>query len=216
MHIPDGFIAPQVYLPLYAVAVAAWAYGGRRAGKTLDEANLPWLASLTAAAFALSFIALPLPGGTSAHVTGVALLAVLFGPWQAFMAASLVFAIQAFIFGDGGVTTLPLNALAMGFAGAFAAHGVSRLTSGRLREAGIFFAGWLALFIPSLIIALVLGIQPMIAHDADGMPLYFPFGLSITLPALLVPHALLGLGEGALTLIGWRLFERLRHRYRDG
>lgn len=214
MHIPDGFIAPQVYLPLYALAAAAWAYGGRRVGKTLDENSLPWLASLTAAAFALSFVALPLPGGTSAHVTGVGLLAVLFGPWQAFLATSLVFTLQAFLFGDGGVTTLPLNALAMGLSGAFAAYGTTRLMPGRLRAAGIFLAGWLALFVPALLVALVLGLQPTIAHDTAGMPRYFPFGLEITLPALLIPHALLGLGEGAMTLAGWRLVGRLRDRYR--
>jgi len=89
MLIPDGFIAPQVYLPLYALAAVSWAYGGRRVGKTLDETSLPWLASLTAAAFAISFVALPLPGGTGARVTGVALLEVLSGPWQAFLAATI-------------------------------------------------------------------------------------------------------------------------------
>ncbi len=214
MHIPDGFIAPQVYLPLYAVAAGHWAYGAKRVAATLDESGLPWLAAMTAAAFALSFVALPLPGGTSAHVTGVGLLAVLFGPWQAFMAASLVFAIQALLFGDGGVTTLPLNALAMGFAGAFAASGAHRLLGRHLPVASLIVAGWLALFLPSVLIALVLGLQPVIAHDAAGTPLYFPFGLAITLPALLLPHAMLGIGEGALTLAGWRLVNRLRDRYR--
>ena len=215
MHIPDGFIAPQMYLPLYGVAAGLWAYGAKRVGRDLDETSLPWLASLTAAAFALSFVALPLPGGTSAHVTGVGLLAVLFGPWQAFMAASLVFAIQALLFGDGGVTTLPLNALAMGFVGAMAAYGAYRAVPTRFAPAGVFLAGWLGLFLPAAIIALALGAQPLIAHDTAGAPLYFPFGLAITLPALLIPHALLGIGEGALTLAGWRLVERLRQRYRN-
>lgn len=216
MHIPDGFVAPQFYLPLYAVAAAAWAYGARRVGRTLDADALPWLAALTAAAFALSFIALPLPGGTSAHVTGIGLLAVRFGFWQAFMAASLVFAMQALLFGDGGITTLPLNALAMGFAGALAA----RMAFVALRQVhlglALFLAGWIGLALPALLIALALGAQPLIAHDAAGAPLYFPFGWNVTLPALLIPHTLLGLGEGALTLLGWRLAERLRGRYAHG
>jgi cobalt/nickel transport system permease protein len=214
MHIPDGFIAPQMVLPLYGLAAGLWAYGAKRVARDLDEATLPWLASLTAASFALSFIALPLPGGSSAHVTGVGLLAASFGIWNAFMAASMVFAIQALLFGDGGVTTLPLNALAMGFAGALAARGlflaVRRLHSGL----ALFLAGWIGLFLPALLIALALGAQPLIAHDAAGAPLYFPFGWSVTLPALLIPHALLGLGEGALTVLGGRLIERLRLRYR--
>ena len=213
MHIPDGFIAPQMYLPLYAAAAAAWAYGAKRVGQELDESSLPWLAALTAAAFALSFIALPLPGGTSAHVTGVGLLAVVFGFWQAFMAASLVFAIQALLFGDGGITTLPLNALAMGFAGAMAARGLF-LTLRRFHIGlALFLAGWIGLALPALLIALALGAQPLIAASATGEPQYFPFGWAVTLPAMLIPHALLGLGEGALTLLGWRLVERLRGRY---
>ena len=214
MHIPDGFIAPQMYLPLYGLAAGLWAYGAKRVARDLDEATLPWLASLTAASFALSFIALPLPGGTSAHVTGVGLLAASFGIWNAFMAASMVFAIQALLFGDGGVTTLPLNALAMGFAGALAARGLY-LALRRWPIVALFAAGWIGLCLPSLLIALALGAQPLIAHDAAGAPLYFPFGWSVTLPALLIPHALLGLGEGALTVLGGRLIERLRLRYRN-
>lgn len=214
MHIPDGFIAPQLYLPLYGVAAGLWAYGAKRVGRDLDEASLPWLASLTAACFALSFIALPLPGGTSAHVTGVGLLAVLFGPWHAFMAASLVFVIQALLFGDGGVTTLPLNALAMGWVGALAGYAAFRAAPERFKAIGVFFAGWLGLVLPALLIALALGAQPLIGHDAGGAPLYFPFGVDITLPALLIPHALLGIGEGMLSVLGWRTVQRLQRRYR--
>lgn len=216
MHIPDGFIAPQMYLPMYGVAAGLWAYGAKRVGRDLDEAGLPWLAALTAGAFALSFIALPLPGGTTAHVTGVGLLAACFGIWQAFMAASLVYVIQALVFGDGGVTTLPLNALAMGFAGAVAARGAFLALRSRWPPAAWFLAGWIGLFLPSVLIALALGAQPLIAHDSAGAPLYFPLGWSVTLPALLIPHALLGLGEGALTLLGGRMVEKLRARYATG
>lgn len=215
MHIPDGFIAPQMYLPLYAVAAGLWAYGGKRVARELDESTLPWLASLTAAAFALSFIALPLPGGTSAHVTGVGLLAVCFGLWHAFMAASLVFTMQALLFGDGGVTTLPLNALGMAFLGAVAARGAFLALRPLHVGTALFIAGWIGLVLPALLIALALGAQPLIAHDDAGKPLYFPFGWSVTLPALLIPHALLGIGEGMLTLLGWRLVERLRARYQN-
>lgn len=213
MHIPDGFIAPQMYLPLYVAAAGLWAYGAKRVGRDLDEASLPWLAALTAASFALSFVALPLPGGTSAHVTGVGLLAVLFGVWHAFIAASLVFAIQALLFGDGGITTLPLNALAMGFAGALAARGIYLAIQRLHRDLALFLAGWIGLFLPALLLALALGAQPLIAHNEAGAPLYFPFGWAVTLPALLIPHALLGVGEGVLTLLGWRMVRRLRGRY---
>jgi cobalt/nickel transport system permease protein len=146
----------------------------------------------------------------------VGLLAILFGFWQAFMAASLVFAMQALLFGDGGVTTLPLNALAMGFAGALAARGLFLVVRRWHLGLALFLAGWIGLTLPALLIALALGAQPLMAASAAGAPLYFPFGWEITLPALLIPHALLGLGEGALTLLGWRLVERLRGRYQYG
>lgn len=213
MHIPDGFIAPQMYLPLYGVATGLWAYGAKRVARELDESTLPWLASLTAASFALSFIALPLPGGTSAHVTGVGLLAASFGFWNAFMAASLVLVIQALLFGDGGITTLPLYALAMGFFGALAARGTILVLRQKHPSAALFIAGWIGLFLPSLLVALALGAQPYIAANENGAPLYFPFSWNVTLPALLIPHALLGLGEGALTVMGGRMIERLRTRY---
>jgi cobalt/nickel transport system permease protein len=66
---------------------------------------------------------------------------------------------------------------------------------------GLFASGWLATVVPAVLIAVVLGIQPAIAHTADGQPLFFPFGLSVTLPAVMVPHALLGVAEGLLTIL---------------
>jgi cobalt/nickel transport system permease protein len=58
--------------------------------------------------------------------------------------------------------------------------------------------------VPGVIVALVLGIQPLIAHKDDGTPLFFPFGLSITLPAILLPHMIIGIGETVLTVLVWR------------
>jgi cobalt/nickel transport system permease protein len=57
-----------------------------------------------------------------------------------------------------------------------------------------------------------LGVQPLLAHDAQGAPLFFPFGLAITLPAVLLPHLLVGLAEGVLTVLGYRYLTRLRAR----
>ena len=121
MHIPDGFIAPQMYLPAYGVAAGLWAYGLRRLRRALREETIPRLAVLTAFCFVAMMVMLPLPGGTSAHATGIALLALLFGVWTAFIAVSVVLLIQALLFGAGGVTALPVNALAMGLVGSAAA-----------------------------------------------------------------------------------------------
>lgn len=212
MHIPDGFISPQTYLPAYGLAVGLWAFAARRVKRDLDADTLPFIAAYTALSFVLMMVALPLPGGTTVHAAGIGLLAVSFGGWMSFLAISLVLAMQALLFGDGGVTALPINALALGLAGSFAALAAWKLL-GRFNESiALFLAGWLSIVLPAVLVALALGIQPDIAHDAQGTPLFFPFGLNVTLPAVVLPHLLVGLGEGALTVLGYRYLTRLRAR----
>jgi cobalt/nickel transport system permease protein len=212
MHIPDGFISPQTYLPAYAAAAGLWAYAARRVKRDLDADTLPFLAAYTALSFVLMMVALPLPGGTTVHAAGIGLLAVSFGGWMAFLAISLVLAMQALLFGDGGITALPINALAMGFVGSFAALSAWKLL-GRFNESvALFLAGWFSITLPALLVALALGVQPLIAHDAQGTPLFFPFGLNVTLPAIVLPHLLVGLAEGVLTVLGYRYLTRLRSR----
>ncbi|MGD8497274.1 MAG: energy-coupling factor ABC transporter permease [Chromatiales bacterium] len=210
MHIPDGFIAPQMYLPLYAVSAGAWGYGLRRLRRELGSETLPLLAVMTSLAFLLSTVALPLPGGTTVHATGIGMLAVLFGVWTSFIALSMVFAMQALLFGVGGVTALPLNALAMGLVGSLAACMVFRALRSRAETAGLFAAGALPVLASALLIALALGAQPHIASRADGTPLFFPYGLAITVPAVLLPHLVVAAAEGVLTVAVYRFVTRLR------
>ncbi|HSJ48516.1 MAG TPA: energy-coupling factor ABC transporter permease [Gammaproteobacteria bacterium] len=213
MHIPDGFISPQTYVPAYTVCAGLWWLALRRVRTRLDEETLPYIAVLTALSFVLMMVALPLPGGTTAHASGIALLAVSFGVWTAFLAVSLVLLMQALLFGDGGITALPINALAMGFLGSLTAwllwRGLRRIQA----RAALFLAGWMSVLLPALLVALVLGLQPLIAQDAQGRPLFFPFDLAITLPAVLIPHLILGLGEGVLTVFGHHYLTRLRARH---
>ena len=212
MHIPDGFISPQTYLPAYAAAAGLWIYAARRVKRDLDADTLPFLAAYTALSFVLMMVALPLPGGSTVHAAGIGLLAVSFGGWMAFLAISLVLAMQALMFGDGGITALPINALAMGFIGSFAAVTAWKLLGRFNQNVALFLAGWLSIALPALLVALVLGVQPLIAHDAQGTPMFFPFGLNITLPAIVLPHLLVGLAEGMLTVLGYRYLTRLRSR----
>lgn len=213
MHIPDGFIAPQLYLPAYGVAVGVWSHALKHLRTGLQEETIPRLAVLTAFCFVLMTVMIPLPGGTSAHATGVTILALLFGVRTTFAAVSVVLVLQALLLGAGGVTSLPVNALAMGLAGAAVARYSYRLLRSLHERGALFLAGWLSVNVPALLIAIVLGVQPVIAHGPNGQPLFFPFGLSITLPAVMLPHALVGVGEGVLTVLviglvrkrGWAL-----------
>ncbi|WP_127478421.1 energy-coupling factor ABC transporter permease [Sulfurivermis fontis] len=204
MHIPDGFVAPVVYLPAIALAVPAWALALRRLRSRLRDEAIPRLAVLTALAFVLSTLMIPLPGGTSAHLSGVPLLALLFGVGAAFLAYSVVLVLQLFLFGAGGVTVLALNALLLGLCGAAAARALFRLLVRRHEATAVLVASGGAVLVSAALIALVLGAQPLLAHDAGGQPLFFPFGFSVTLPAVLLPHLAIAAGEAALTWFIWR------------
>ena len=204
MHIPDGFLSPQTYLPAAALAVGAWAWAARGLHDRLDETLVPRLALLTALAYGLGLVMLPLPGGTSGHALGVALLALLFGLRLAFLAYSGVLLLQALLFGAGGLTALPVNALAMGLAGSATALLIFKLLRPLDESAAVLAAAWVSVMVSGMLVALALGIQPLIAHQPDGSPLFFPFGPAITLPAVLLPHALIGIGEAVLTLLAWR------------
>lgn len=205
MHIPDGFISPTVYLPAWALAAGAWAGCLRSSGPLLDPKILPRLSVVTAAVFVLSLITFPLPGGTSVHLGFTGLVTILFGFRLAFLVLSMVFFMQAFLLGDGGVTTLPINILAIAGAGGLGAALVFRILRRFSTRLAAFCAGWIATALPSLIIAIVLGVQPLIAHDSGGTPLFFPFGFNITLPALALPHLLLGIIEGFIASTAWPL-----------
>ena len=209
MHIPDGFLSPQTYLPATAAAGLAWAWAARGLRRRLDEETVPRLAAITALAYGLGLVMVPIPGGTSGHALGVAMLALLFGVRLSFLAYSLVLLLLSLLFGAGGITALAVNALAMGLAGSVAAalafRGLRRLNE----TAAVAVAAWASALLPGLLVALALGLQPLIAHKEDGTPLFFPFGLAITLPAVLIPHVFIGVGEALLTVMVWR-FARAR------
>jgi len=208
MHIPDGYIAPVVYGVSYLVAIPLWVHGFGKLKAKLDEETLPLIASLSALAFVIMMFNIPIPGGTSGHVIGVGLLAILFGPWIAFLSISLVLFIQAILFGDGGITTFAINALSMGFMGAFASDFIYRKF--KKHRYGIFLAGYAGAVASSVLVALFLGIEPYVASDALGHPLYFPFGLATTFMAVVGSHLLFfGVIEGLFTSFAYRFLQKL-------
>lgn len=201
MHIPDGFLSPQTYLPAYAIAAGAWTWAGKNIKRQLDESTVPRLAVITALSYALGIIMIPLPGGTSGHALGIALLALLFGIRTAFVSYSLVLLLQSLLFGAGGITSLAVNALSMGLAGASIAVFSRKLLARFGDTVSIALAAWMSVMFSGILVAIVLGVQPWIAHKADGSPLFFPFGLAVTLPAVLIPHCFIGIGEAVLTVL---------------
>ena len=213
MHIPDGFVAPEIYIPSYAVEVLLVSYSFKRFKKSLEEKTIPYLASLSVFSFILMSIMIPIPGGTSIHGMGVASISLLFGPWVSFISISVVLFLQAVLLGGGGITTFPINALSVGFFGSMIAYYSYKLFIKFIKEKiTLFLSGFLSTILSVLLIAIVLSIHPVLFIDSSGKPLYFPYGFSVVIPAMIIPHLIVGIIEGVLTnLIVLNLKNKVRN-----
>jgi cobalt/nickel transport system permease protein len=88
MHIPDGYLGPQTYIPLVGAFVAAASVAVRKVKNDVSARNIPYLGMAAAFSFIIMMFNLPVPGGTTGHATGSAVIAILFGPWAAMIAVS--------------------------------------------------------------------------------------------------------------------------------
>jgi cobalt/nickel transport system permease protein len=212
MHIPDGFLAPATYAPLLVLEAVVVYYAFKKTIKAVsDDSVLPFLASISAFSFVIMMFNVPIPGGTSGHALGVAILALLFGPWIAVFSLSVVLLLQALLFGDGGILSFGANALSMGFVGAFSAYYTNKLVSKfASQKISWFVAGYASTVVASLVVAVILGIQPMFFLDENGKAAFFPLGLNITIPALVGSHLLFfGILEGVITLMAMTLLKKV-------
>lgn len=193
MHIPDGYLSPQTYLPAAAAMVPVWAVASSRVKRSLKLSQIPMLALGAAFSFIIMMFNIPIPGGTTGHAIGSVLVAILLGPWAAVIAVSLALVVQAMLFGDGGITAIGANCLNMAVIAPFFGWWTYRLLLGgssnpkRKVYAGAT-AGYVGLNASALATAVMFGIQPAIAHDAAGRALYCPFGLEVSIPAMMVSH----------------------------
>jgi len=210
MHIPDGYLSLETVAISYIAVLPLWVYGFKRLKAALNEETLPLVGGLTALSFVIMMFNIPIPGGTSGHAVGAALIAIIFNPWIAAIAVSLVLFIQAVVFADGGISTFAVNSLGMSFGGAFSGYYLFKLFKGK--KYAPFIAGWGSAVASSLVIATALGIQPIFWSEG-GKPLYFPFDLSITFPALVGEHMLIfGVVEGFFTMIAYQFLTKKKEK----
>jgi cobalt/nickel transport system permease protein len=193
MHIPDGFLNAATVATTYVVSTGGVANAVRVANKKLGERHIPMMGILAAFIFAAQMLNFPVAGGTSGHVIGAALVAILLGPWSAVLVMSCVLIAQSLIFQDGGLLALGANIFNMGIIAGFGAYYLYRLTGSLLgdnRRAKLvagFVAAWGSVFLASIACALELAIS-------GTSP------LSVVLPAMAGVHALIGIGEGLITI----------------
>ena len=134
MHIPDGFLSPEVAGATAVVSTAAVGYGLKTANAAIDERRVPLLGVTGAFIFAAQMLNFPVAGGTSGHFLGAALAAILLGPWLACLTMAVVLGLQAFVFADGGITALGANVLNMGVIGALLVGGLILAAGGPCRR----------------------------------------------------------------------------------
>ena len=131
MHIPDGYLSPSTCLTLGAAMAPVWYRASAVVKRNLDIARVPFMAMGAVFSFLIMMFNIPLPGGTTGHATGVAIAAIVLGPWASILAISVALLIQAIFFGDGGITAFGANSFNMAVVGSLAASAVYRILSGR-------------------------------------------------------------------------------------
>lgn len=194
MHIPDGFIDLPTSAAFGAIAAAGIALSLKGARNSLDEKSAP-LAGLTATfIFAVQMLNFPVAAGTSGHLIGGALAAILVGPYVATLALSVVLIMQAFLFADGGLSALGLSIFNMSLLGVWVGYGSFILIRKILpkQKSSIPVAAALGAFISVPVAAIGFVLQYAIGGTAT-------YSVSTVLAGMVGTHLLIGIGEAIIT-----------------
>lgn len=194
MHIPDGFIDIPTSTAFAALAAAGVALSIKGAKSTLDEKTAP-LAGLTATfIFAVQMLNFPVAAGTSGHLLGGALAAVLVGPYAATLSLTVVLLMQGLLFADGGLTAIGLNVFNMAIIGVWAGYGAFLLLQKILPSSkfSTTISAGLAGLLSVPVAAAGFVLQYSIGANAT-------FSVSAVLTAMISTHILIGIGEALIT-----------------
>jgi cobalt/nickel transport system permease protein len=193
LHIPDGFLSVAIAVICWALTAVGVGVSLWRSGKTLGARQVPLMGVLAAFIFAAQMLNFTVAGGTSGHLIGGALAAILLGPWAAILTMTTVVGIQALVFQDGGLLVMGANILNMGIIAVLVAYGVYRgvmvLTGGR--RWGLFLGGFAAAWLSAVISAVATVVELAFSGTSP---------LSMALPAMVGVHVLIGIGEGLITV----------------
>ena len=194
MHIPDGYLGPITFIIMYLIMIPIWLYAGYKVQKSLRSRQVPYLALAAAFSFVIMMFNVPIPGGSTGHAVGSALVAIILGPFAAVVTTSVALLIQCLLFGDGGVTAFGANCFNMAVVIPFVAYYTYKLISrstpiaSNLRIAAAAIGGYLGISVAAGIAGVEMGLQPLLEHNPAGVPLYMPYGLNVTVPAMLFEH----------------------------
>ena len=206
MHIPDNYLSPSTCAAFGAAMLPVWKRASSNIKKEITRQKMPLLGVAAAFSFLTMMFNIPLPGGTTGHAIGASLIAILLGPYSAVFAVTIALVIQALFFGDGGILAIGVNCFNMAFIMPYTAYYIFKLSKKLIpnkagEQLGTFIGGYISVNMAALFAAIEFGIQPLLFKDASGLPLYSPYSLAISIPAMLLPHLLVvGFLEGIITL----------------
>ena len=190
LHIPDGFLSFAISIFCWVVTVAILRMAISRTNKSLGEKQVPLMGIMAAFIFAAQMINFPVAGGTSGHLLGGALAAIVLGPWAAMLVMTAVIAVQGLLFQDGGLLVMGANILNMGLLTAAIGYGLYRATFGSSRSVKLVVAGvaaWLSVMAGALATALQLWLSGT-------------SNLQTVVIAMLGVHSLIAVGEALITV----------------
>jgi cobalt/nickel transport system permease protein len=192
VHVPDGFFEPAMAAAAGAVTLGTVAVSVKKAGADLTDRTIPMAGICSAFIFAAQMVSFPVAAGTSGHLLGGALAAILLGPWLAVLCLTVVLCVQA-LFADGGISALGLNVVLIGIVPAFVGYGLywslRRVLRGRR---SIPVAAGIAAGVSVPVSAGVFAVLFTLGGAAE-----VPIGALVS--AMVGTHALIGIGEGLIT-----------------
>src|SRR5512141_631890 len=130
MHIPDGYLGPYTFMAMWILMIPIWYYAGRKLSSELKSRQVPLLALAAAFSFVIMMFNIPIPGGSTGHAVGGAIVGIALGLCAAVIAISVALVLQALMFGDGGITAIAANCLNMAVIMPFSAYYIYRLIGG--------------------------------------------------------------------------------------
>jgi cobalt/nickel transport system permease protein len=190
LHIPDGFLSFIVSAVCWAISAMVLSVAISSTNKSLGEKQVPLMGVMAAFIFAAQMINFPVAGGTSGHLLGGALAAIVLGPWAAMVVMTAVIVVQSLLFQDGGLLVMGANILNMGLITSVIGYGLYRGGFGRSRRVRLVvagFAAWLSVMAGALATALQLWLSGT-------------SNLQTVAIAMLGVHALIGIGEALITV----------------
>mgnify|MGYP005831101099 CR=1 FL=1 len=194
MHIPDGFLDITLSVVMFALAVLFWVPSFYKANRSINNGSIPLMAVLTAGVFAAQMLNFPIIGGTSGHLIGATLISVFLGVFPAVVSVTIILLIQGLVFGDGGLTALGANSFNMAVVAVFVGFAFYSLIRRYLKGdrgilAGVFVGSWLSVFAAALLCGLEIGFSSI-----------FPYGVEVTVPAMLFWHIIIAFGEALISV----------------